>query len=551
MFYFFQTNIMPLHTENLFLFWCAHEHIDFRIPEFESIAKLFDIPIIWVTEHDEPEKYYKSDTISDTHQSDWRNSLQDSSLVTNSRNGKNQPVVPWVILKLRSEDDALKILSRSISTKYCIHLWAPASSRSELHTNVQLFIKSNKEYLQTAYFNHNKTFKINVDAFMKKLHSNEKHERIESFSYIPFEGSVSLDKPDVTLALLEFFGLDHNNLPLEPFNLFFGRFVGEGQRDLIAKFSLKKRCFIGNTSMDPQLSFLMTNLACIEKGKIMLDPFCGTGSLMLTAAWFGAYVMGTDIDYLTLHARTRPSRVNSGKKRASEESLSQNFIQVGGKSMKNQFLGVVVADVSNPPYQNNLGHLFDAIVTDPPYGIREPAERVGTKRHENVERPDDWKVPEEYLPFHIPQKIDYELGNIYTDLLEFASRHLALGGRLVFWIPVNREHYASCQESSLPKHHNFKLVANCEQVLSSHTSRRCVTMQKFQEDKGSSENHTHQISVPSCDKDQVTNNFQTVKGTTEKFKQNFFKAQELSRQERKDRIKRFGHLNIEQTQIDN
>ena len=77
------------------------------------------------------------------------------------------------------------------------------------------------------------------------------------------------------------------------------------------------------------------------------------------------------------------------------------------------------------------------------------------------------------------------------------------------------------------------------------------TLQKFQEDRERSENHTHQLSVPSCDKDQVTKNFQTVKETTEKFKQNFFKAQELNRQERKERIKRFGHLNIQQTQMDN
>ena len=36
-----------------------------------------------------------------------------------------------------------------------------------------------------------------------------------------------------------------------------------------------------------------------------------------------------------------------------------------------------------------------------------------------------------------------------------------------------------------------------------------------------------------------------VKETTEKFKQYFFKPQEISRQERKTRIKKFGHLNLE------
>ena len=124
--------------------------------------------------------------------------------------------------------------------------------------------------------------------------------------------------------------------------------------------------------MDPQLSFLMTNLACVTNGSLMLDPFCGTGSLMLTAARFGAHVIGTDIDYLTLHARTKPSRVNCGKKRASDESLKRNFLQMGGKELESKFLGVFVADASNPPFRENLGVLFESIITDPPYGIREP-----------------------------------------------------------------------------------------------------------------------------------------------------------------------------------
>ena len=32
----------------IFLFWCANEHQQFRLPEFESLSKLFDIPLNWV-----------------------------------------------------------------------------------------------------------------------------------------------------------------------------------------------------------------------------------------------------------------------------------------------------------------------------------------------------------------------------------------------------------------------------------------------------------------------------------------------------------------------
>ena len=71
--------------------------------------------------------------------------------------------------------------------------------------------------------------------------------------------------------------------------------------------------------------------------------------------------------------------------------------------------------------------------------------------------------------------MDYHLGDIFADLLIFAASSLVDGGRLVFWIPVNREHYS---EEKLPSHPRLKLVANCEQWLSSHTSRRCLVLEK-------------------------------------------------------------------------
>ena len=36
--------------------------------------------------------------------------------------------------------------------------------------------------------------------------------------------------------------------------------VGHGQRDTINRFNLKKRKLIGNTTMDPELSFIMSNM---------------------------------------------------------------------------------------------------------------------------------------------------------------------------------------------------------------------------------------------------------------------------------------------------
>jgi len=82
-------------------------------------------------------------------------------------------------------------------------------------------------------------------------------------------------------------------------------------------------------------------------------------------------------------------------------------------------------------------------VTDPPYGIREPASKVGSTK-DQIEA-----IPDEYLDNHIPQKIDYGLGDIFVDLMAFANLHMPVKGRLAFWMPVNREFYSEDMVSTI------------------------------------------------------------------------------------------------------
>lgn len=55
---------------------------------------------------------------------------------------------------------------------------------------------------------------------------------------------------------------------------------------------------------------------------------------------------------------------------------------------------------------------------------------------------------------------------------------------MVSWIPVYKADY---DESKLPKHPCFRLIANSEQSLTSHTSRRLLTWEKISEAKSSSD----------------------------------------------------------------
>lgn len=63
--------------------------------------------------------------------------------------------------------------------------------------------------------------------------------------------------------------------------------LADGNRAQINEISLKTRKFIGNTSMDATLSLLMANQAQVKSGDLVLDPFVGTGSLLVAAAKFG------------------------------------------------------------------------------------------------------------------------------------------------------------------------------------------------------------------------------------------------------------------------
>lgn len=59
--------------------------------------------------------------------------------------------------------------------------------------------------------------------------------------------------------------------------------IADGQRELIESYSVKKRHFIGNTSMDACLSFIMANHGRVKPNDVVYDPFVGTGMYFFPA----------------------------------------------------------------------------------------------------------------------------------------------------------------------------------------------------------------------------------------------------------------------------
>ena len=112
--------------------------------------------------------------------------------------------------------------------------------------------------------------------------------------------------------------------------------------------------------------------------------------------------------------------------------------------------------------------MLDAVVCDPPYGVREG----GRKSHAKAV-----VIPDERRGAHIPSTARYRLSECLADLLLKASALLRVGGRLVFFMPWFEQGEGE-ELALLARHPCLALRAVSEQVLQARYNRRLVTMQK-------------------------------------------------------------------------
>ena len=120
--------------------------------------------------------------------------------------------------------------------------------------------------------------------------------------------------------------------------------------------------------------------------------------------------------------------------------------------------------------------VFDAVICDPPYGVRAGGRKSGGRKLlKGVVGP--YTVPDDKRTDHIPSTAAYSLVECVHDLLDLAARMLVMGGRLVFFYPVLRED--DTIDTHFPEHPCFELIASCEQILSLRYSRVLLTMVKI------------------------------------------------------------------------
>ena len=241
--------------------------------------------------------------------------------------------------------------------------------------------------------------------------------------------------------------------------------------------SLKQRNYLGPTSMDVQLSFVMAHQGLVQSGSVVMDPFVGTGSLLVACAARGAALtIGTDIDVRVLKGMNRIARETNSNifTNFQQYALPPPCILRADNSKRGNVFRSAAGGTSSSGTNTKRLPFLDAIVCDPPYGVRAGAKKCGTLKKR--------KQPNVDLEYngreHVTMTQKYETEDVMLDLLDMASSMLVMGGRLVYLLPCLSDFNS---EEELPIHPCLKLIANSEQMLSKFWSRRLVTMEKVQE----------------------------------------------------------------------
>lgn len=172
-----------------------------------------------------------------------------------------------------------------------------------------------------------RTFRLRIHDFTDR-HDKPSLEA-ELGGLLTRTGTANLDQPQIDLRAV----ISHG--------VYLAEVMAAIDRTSFEMRRADRRPFFRPVSLHPRLARALVNLTGVSKGERLLDPFCGTGGILLEAGLIGARPIGCDV---------RADIV---------EGCRENLEAFGLKAELH------VCDIGDVPEQ--VGQV-DAVATDPPYG---------------------------------------------------------------------------------------------------------------------------------------------------------------------------------------
>lgn len=322
----------------LYVLHFAQTNLDFRVPEFAAVADYLGVPF-----------QFERTPARGTH----------SAPGDVSR--------PFMLCRLPSDDAARQLLHRCSCLRAVWELWAAGDTYADVHA------KNRETEPYAPYSGPQVAWKALIQSFNVRISDARRLDIINDFSYMPLQGPICMKNADLTWGVLEEYGRTADSTETDLLRtelgdkdprlvqLFFGRKIKDRSgvmpaRDLIDVLSLKKRSYIGNTSMESEMCIIMANMAQAGPSSFVYDPFVGTGSMLYACSLFGSMAFGSDID----------GRMLRGRETDGPCGITRSATQYG---VQGRIVDCAVFDTTHAPWRAPFrssagGGVFDAIVTD-------------------------------------------------------------------------------------------------------------------------------------------------------------------------------------------
>jgi tRNA (guanine10-N2)-methyltransferase len=484
----------------LYIVYFTGTHENFRLSEFQAGADYLDTAYAFV-----PVPVNRMPRL-EGQQAGWRDAMDLTMDSEDAKRGINVQR-PFMLVHLPSDNVARRLCERVTSIRSIWQQWASGVRFEEVVAALQT---DRGQAFWRPYCSEKISWRAHILSFQRHLSQQDQLARVNRFDGIlDLDGPIKMKGADMEWAYMEEWTAPHvipaeeeGRLDLSQYqdevregekghrrqtqrllSMHVGRKVSDGiAKDVVVRMDVKQRKYIGNTTMEAQMSLIQATMALSGPGKVVYDPFAGTCSILLAAAALRASVFASDIDGRMLRGK--------GKGVAVLESAKQYGVQ-------DKFLGFCIADVSQHPWRRGTG-LFDAIVADPPYGVRAGAKQLG-RRDVEKQRREPFVLPDGTFSHeastYIPPTKPYALDQLLLDLMNFSAKLLVPKGRLVFWMPTMIESASQTQELQLELTRDFRLIAHSLQDFGIW-GRRLITLEKVQVDDHSSEAQGHGV-LPS------------------------------------------------------
>ena len=430
-----------------------------------------------------------------------------------------------------------KLIDRATLLKSIIKIYGEGETIDEVVSYIE---KNNKNEIKIEQESL-KTFRFDIDFRGLSEKRKGQLEMINKFDKFPFKAKVDIEKAERIFIIFRNVVENQKTKQIISTKYYFGRQIaGKDDKKLrfYTKYDLVKRKYIGPTSTDHLLSFLMTNFAQIKEGQMVIDPFVGTGSLLIPPSIYKAICFGCDLDVRVLRGYSVGYTRKSEEDKTPEKMKGDIFTNFDDYNLDRP--QIIRQDINKSGFRKK-NYLFDAIVCDPPYGWRAGVRKTGlstykkekrekrlelkrNKKNEKENQEDEKKIniennKKDDKNNEVKDEINNEINNdnnniinienedmdynycesngekrmflptshcsvnnIFDGLINFAVESLKIGGFLVCLFPVKKEK----EEEDLvnhpinfPRPPQFKLISACENINSKLRSRWCLVYKRI------------------------------------------------------------------------